>query len=72
MPPGFGHGFLVLSEMAEFEYKCTDYYAPEYERSVRWNDPEIGIDWPLEASEQPVLSAKDAGAALLKDAETYA
>ncbi len=72
VPPGFGHGFLVLSEIAEFEYKCTDYYAPEYERSVRWNDPEIGIDWPLAASEQPVLSEKDAAAPLMIDAETYA
>ena len=72
VPPGFAHGFLVLSEMAEFEYKCTDYYAPEYERSIRWDDPEIEVDWPLAASEQPVLSAKDAAAPLLKDAETYA
>jgi dTDP-4-dehydrorhamnose 3,5-epimerase len=71
VPPGFGHGFLVLSEIAEFEYKCTDYYAPEFERSIRWDDPDIGIDWPLRRGEQPVLSAKDAAAPLLRDAETY-
>ena len=72
VPPGFAHGFLVLSETAEFEYKCTDYYAPEFERSIRWNDPDIGIDWPLVAGEQPMLSEKDATAPYLKDAETYA
>ena len=72
IPPGFGHGFLVLSESAEFEYKCTDYYAPEHERIVRWNDPDIGIDWPLAAGEAPLLSAKDAAAPLLRDTDTYA
>ena len=72
LPPGFGHGFLVLSETAEFEYKCTEYYAPEFERTIRWDDPDIGIEWPLSAGEQPVLSAKDAAAPFLKDAETYA
>ena len=72
VPPGFGHGFLVLSDTAAFEYKCTDYYAPEYERSIRWDDPDIGIGWPLVAGEQPVLSAKDAAAPFLEDAETYA
>ena len=71
VPPGFGHGFLVLSDTAEFEYKCTDYYAPEFERSIRWDDPDIGISWPLAKSELPVLSPKDAKAPLLKDAETY-
>ena len=72
VPPGFGHGFLVLSDMAEFVYKCTDYYAPEFERTIRWDDPNIGIEWPLPAGEQPVLSVKDAAAPFLKDAETYA
>ena len=72
VPPGFGHGFLVLSEMAEFEYKCTDYYAPEFERSIRWDDPDIGIEWPLVDGDQPVLSAKDAAAPLLKGTKTYA
>ena len=72
IPPGFGHGFLVLSEIAEFEYKCTDYYAPDYERSIRWDDPDIGIDWPLVDGEQPMLSSRDSDAPSFKDAETYA
>ena len=71
VPPGFGHGFLVLSDTAEFEYKCTDYYAPEHERSIRWDDPEIGIVWPLPDGEQPILSSKDEAARYLRDAETY-
>ena len=56
IPPGYAHGFLVLSEVADFEYKCTDYYRPEDEVGVLWNDPDIGIEWPLP---DPVLSAKD-------------
>jgi dTDP-4-dehydrorhamnose 3,5-epimerase len=71
VPPGFGHGFLVLSETAEFEYKCTDFYAPEHERSIRWDDPDIGIDWPLPDGQSPLLSDKDQAAPFLKDAETY-
>ena len=71
IPPGFGHGFLVLSETAEVEYKCTDYYAPESERAIRWNDPEIGIDWPLADGVRPVLSPKDAAAPYFKDAHTF-
>ncbi len=70
IPPGFGHGFLVLSEFAEFLYKTTDYYAPEHERSVAWNDPDIGIAWPLAG--EPILSAKDQTAARLHDAEIFA
>lgn len=65
VPPGFAHGFCVLSETADFFYKCTDVYAPEHEGSVRWDDPDIGIRWPIEA---PLLSAKDAQAPLLRDA----
>jgi len=57
VPPGFAHGFLVLKEGTEFLYKTTDYYAPQHERCIRWDDPEIGIEWPL--VEAPVLSAKD-------------
>ena len=72
VPPGFAHGFYVMSETAEFEYKCTDYYAPSHERSVRWDDADIAIDWPLKPDEQPVLSAKDEAASLLRDADTYA
>lgn len=72
IPPGFAHGFFVVSERAEFEYKCTDYYSPEHERSIRWDDPDIGIDWPLAAGEAPVLSEKDAAAPFFKDADYYA
>lgn len=64
VPPGFAHGFCVLSDMADFLYKCTQYYAPETERGIIWNDPDIGIDWPLSA---PMLSAKDGQALRLKD-----
>ncbi len=72
VPPGFAHGFLVMSPTAEFEYKCTDYYAPTFERAVRWDDADIAIDWPLESGVRPVLSPKDEAAALLRDADTYA
>lgn len=69
VPAGFAHGFVVLSDTAEFLYKTTDYYAPEHERSIQWNDPDIGINWPIQ--EQPVLSAKDAQAVSFKQAEVY-
>jgi len=69
VPEGFAHGFLVLSESAEFLYKTTDYYAPEYERAVRWNDPDIGIAWPLQGA--PLLSAKDEAGLPLGEAETF-
>lgn len=59
VPPGFAHGFYVMSDTAEFVYKCTDYYAPEYERSLLWNDSTISIDWPLVNGEEPILSEKD-------------
>lgn len=71
VPPGFAHGFLVLSERAEFNYKCTEYYAPEHERSLLWNDPELNINWPLKGIEQPVLSAKDQLALPLSQAEVF-
>jgi dTDP-4-dehydrorhamnose 3,5-epimerase len=70
IPPGFAHGFLTLSESAEFLYKTTDYYAPEHERCILWNDPQIGIDWPL--AMQPLLSAKDQEGVPLARAETFA
>jgi len=70
IPPGFAHGFLVLSDSAEFVYKATDFYAPQYERTIRWDDPEIGIDWPLDG-QTPILSAKDAKGASLHDAEVF-
>jgi dTDP-4-dehydrorhamnose 3,5-epimerase len=69
IPPGFGHGFVVLSESADFLYKTTDYWIGQHDRTVRWNDPMIGIDWPLQG--EPVLAAKDAGAPLLVAAETF-
>jgi dTDP-4-dehydrorhamnose 3,5-epimerase len=69
IPEGYAHGFLVLSESAEFLYKTTDYYAPEYERAVRWNDPDIGVAWPLQGA--PLLSAKDKAALSLSEAETF-
>jgi dTDP-4-dehydrorhamnose 3,5-epimerase len=64
VPPGFAHGFLVLSEIADFEYKCTDYYDPSDEGCVLWNDPALNIDWPLG---KPILSHKDANAQLLRE-----
>ena len=69
VPPGFGHGFLVLTEFAEVSYKATELYAPAFERSILWNDPAIGIDWPLDG--EPTLSEKDKAGSLLVDAETY-
>ena len=70
IPPGFAHGFLVLSEVADFLYKTTAYYAPQWDRGIRWDDPQIGVQWPLEGA--PTLSAKDQDQPLLKDAEVYA
>jgi dTDP-4-dehydrorhamnose 3,5-epimerase len=70
VPEGFAHGFVVLSEFAEFLYKTTNYYDPSSERSIRWDDPTLGIDWQLD--EAPKLSAKDQAAALLKDADVFA
>jgi dTDP-4-dehydrorhamnose 3,5-epimerase len=70
VPEGFAHGFLVVSETAEFLYKTTDYYAPEHERSLLWNDPALGIDWPLEGRE-PLLKPKDAAGTPLGQAETF-
>ena len=70
IPPGFAHGFLVVSDSADFLYKTTDYYAPEHERALLWNDPALGIDWPL--SIEPVLSAKDKAGVPLAQAETFA
>ncbi|MFC5520598.1 dTDP-4-dehydrorhamnose 3,5-epimerase [Polaromonas jejuensis] len=69
VPPGFAHGFLVLSESADFLYKTTDYYAPEHERCLAWNDPSIGIDWPIDTP--PSVSAKDLQGLTLCDAETF-
>ncbi|SFL47020.1 dTDP-4-dehydrorhamnose 3,5-epimerase [Rugamonas rubra] len=70
IPPGFAHGFMVTSEHAEFLYKTTDYWAPEHERAVLWNDPAIGIEWPLDGA--PLLSGKDQAAVPLAEAEVFA
>ncbi|SEA62698.1 dTDP-4-dehydrorhamnose 3,5-epimerase [Paraburkholderia sartisoli] len=70
IPPGFAHGFVVLSETAEFLYKTTDYWFPEYERCLIWNDPEIGIEWPVEGA--PSLATKDAAGKGFGEAESYA
>ena len=74
VPPGFGHGFVVLSEFADFLYKTTALYAPQWDRGVRWDDPAIAIEWPLVAANisAPLLSAKDQVQPLLNDAEVYA
>jgi len=72
IPPGFAHGFLVLSEFADFEYKLTDFYAPEHERSIRWDDPDIAINWPLAEGQAPLLSDKDVAGVALANAEVYA
>lgn len=72
VPPGCAHGFLVLSQAADFLYKTTDYYAPEHERCIVWNDPRLAIDWPLgEIGGMPLVSDKDAAGALLHASETY-
>jgi dTDP-4-dehydrorhamnose 3,5-epimerase len=69
VPEGFAHGFLVISETAEFLYKTTDYYAPEYERTIAWNDPDLAIAWNLE--EEPIISTKDRLGKSLKEAEVF-
>lgn len=69
IPEGFGHGFVVLSETANVLYKTTDFYYPQGERCVRWNDPALGIEWPLDGIAEPTVSGKDAVGALLRDAE---
>lgn len=69
VPPGFAHGFVVLSDYAEFLYKTTNFWAPQYERSILWNDPDLGIAWPLDG--EPVLSAKDKTGTRFRDAEVF-
>ena len=69
MPPGLAHGFLVLSDSADFLYNASGYYAPESERTILWNDPELGIDWPLVG--EPILSNKDSAGILFRHAEVY-
>lgn len=69
VPPGFAHGFLVLSDVAEFLYKTTDYWAPEFERTIIWNDPDLAIDWPID--KEPVLSLKDMAGRPFKEVEVF-
>jgi len=71
VPPGFAHGFYVLSEWAEIVYKATDYYAPEWERTLHWNDPEVAISWPILKDQELLVSSKDRIGKLLKEAEVY-
>jgi dTDP-4-dehydrorhamnose 3,5-epimerase len=70
IPPGFAHGFYVTGEQAEFVYKCTDFYAPEHERCIVWNDPDIGIEWPLDGN-VPVLSDKDGQGGLFAESDFF-
>ena len=73
VPPGFAHGFVVLSDSADFLYKTTDYYAPQFERSLLWNDPTVGVAWPLHLlAGEPLLSAKDVAGKVLAECETFA
>jgi dTDP-4-dehydrorhamnose 3,5-epimerase len=71
IPPGFAHGFYVISQQADFFYKCTDFYAPELERAICWDDPDLAIDWPLIDGKRPLLAPKDQAAVVFKNAEYY-
>jgi len=71
VPPGFAHGFLVTSETADFQYKCTDFYAPEHERSIHWDDQELAINWPLENNAALLISKKDGQGVSLSNADVY-
>jgi dTDP-4-dehydrorhamnose 3,5-epimerase len=71
IPAGFAHGFLCLTKTVDFVYKCTDYYAPEHERTIRWDDADLAIDWPLDEGAEPILSAKDRQGLAFRDADYY-
>lgn len=71
VPPGFAHGFVVLSESAHFSYKCSDFYAPQFERTIRWDDPELDIRWPVPADANLTLSKKDSEGTAFRNAEAY-
>lgn len=71
VPPGFAHGFYVVSDSADFQYKCTDYYSPEFERSLQWNDPAVGVEWPIIEGSDPMLAAKDAAGLPLDQCDTF-
>ena len=72
IPPGFAHGFMVMSDYADIEYRMTDFYAPQHERTIRWDDSDIGICWPLADGVEPIVSDKDRTGMSFRDAETYA
>jgi dTDP-4-dehydrorhamnose 3,5-epimerase len=71
VPPGFAHGFVVLSEFAHFVYRCTDFWAPAHERSILWNDPDLKVTWPIPRGVEPLVSTKDAGAQRFRDAQCF-
>jgi dTDP-4-dehydrorhamnose 3,5-epimerase len=71
VPPGFAHGFVVLSESAHFVYRCTDFWAPAHERSILWNDPDLNVTWPIAQGVEPLISTKDARAQRFRDAQCY-
>jgi dTDP-4-dehydrorhamnose 3,5-epimerase len=71
VPPGFAHGFCVVSESADFQYKCTDFYAPEHERTIAWNDSDLAVDWPVPRDMEPLLSPKDEKGIPFRDAECF-
>jgi dTDP-4-dehydrorhamnose 3,5-epimerase len=71
VPPGFAHGFLVLSESVDFLYRCTDFYSPAHERAIAWNDPDLNISWPIPPGVAPLLSSKDASAVTFRNAEYF-
>jgi dTDP-4-dehydrorhamnose 3,5-epimerase len=71
VPPGFAHGFVVLSDCAHFLYRCTDFWAPEYERSILWNDADLEVKWPIPAGVEPLVSPKDACARRFRDAQYF-
>lgn len=71
VPEGFAHGFYVMSDTADFQYKCTDYYHPEFERSLKWDDPAVGVRWPIADGQQPLLAAKDAAGLPLAECDTF-
>ncbi|MFN2216858.1 MAG: dTDP-4-dehydrorhamnose 3,5-epimerase family protein, partial [Anaerolineales bacterium] len=71
VPPGFAHGYYVLSDSADFLYKTTDFYSPEHERTILWNDEDLSIDWPIAKGKIPIISSRDLRGTLLKDAELF-
>lgn len=71
VPPGFAHGFYVVSASADFQYKCTEYYSPEHERSLMWNDPTVGVKWPIIKGTEPLLATKDAAGLPLDQCDTF-